>query len=82
MKYQVKLIYKYSDTIEVEADSEEEAIEKAQSSPDIEETYESYYYAEATEEIREEDIEHDDEDFFFGDNDDWIHGNSGMVGDD
>jgi len=48
MKYQVKLIYKYSDTIEVEADSEEEAIEKAQSSPDIEETYESYYHAEAT----------------------------------
>ena len=46
MKYKVKLIFKYSDVVHVEADadSEKEAIEKALQ--DCHETYESFYDAE------------------------------------
>jgi len=44
MKYKVKLIFKYSDVVHVDADSEEEAIEKALQ--DCHEKYESFYDAE------------------------------------
>ncbi len=49
MKYRVKLIFKYSAVVHVEADSEKEAIEKAL--PDCEEDYECFYDAEVSEEI-------------------------------
>lgn len=49
MKYRVKLIFKYSDVVHVEADSEIEAIEKAM--PECQEVYESWYDAEVTEEL-------------------------------
>ena len=45
-KYKVKLIYKYSDTVHVEAFSKEEAIEKALEECD--EKYESFYDAEVS----------------------------------
>ena len=44
MKYKVKLIFKYSDVVHVEADSEKEAIEKALQ--DCHEKYEAFYDAE------------------------------------
>jgi len=44
MKYKVKLIFKYSDVVHVDADSEKEAIEKAW--PDCHEKYEAFYDAE------------------------------------
>jgi hypothetical protein len=46
-KYEVKLMYIYSDTLEVWALSEKDAIETAQKDGNIEETYESYYDADA-----------------------------------
>lgn len=46
--YKVKLMYMYSDTVEVEADSKDEAIEKASKDETIEEVFESFYDAEAT----------------------------------
>lgn len=48
-KYSVKLIYQYSNTIEVEAESKEEAINIAQQSEDINEVFDCYYDAEANE---------------------------------
>lgn len=48
MKYAVKLIFKYSDIVHVEADTEKEAIEKAMT--DCEEQYECFYDCEVTEE--------------------------------
>ena len=42
-KYKVKLVFKYSDVVHVEAESEKEAIEKAMS--DCDEQYESFYDA-------------------------------------
>ena len=47
-KYRVKLVFKYSDVVHVEADSEKEAIEKAM--PECREEYECWYFAEVTEE--------------------------------
>lgn len=44
MKYAVKLIFKYSDIVYVEADSKEEAIEKALG--ECQEEYECFYDAE------------------------------------
>ena len=44
MKYEVKLIFKYSDVVHVEADTEKEAIELALN--DCQEEYESFYDAE------------------------------------
>ena len=41
MKYKVKLVFKYSDIVHVEADNEEEAIEKAMD--ECQEEYESFY---------------------------------------
>ena len=49
MKYEVKLIYLYSDTIEVEADNKEQAIEIAQQDDDIDEVFDCYYDADVTE---------------------------------
>ena len=46
-KYLVKVIYKYSDTVNVIADSEEDAIEKASYMGN--ESYESFYDAEILE---------------------------------
>jgi len=44
--YKVKLTYKYSDTIEVEADNRAEAIERALASEDIDEQFECLHDAE------------------------------------
>ena len=44
MRYKVKLIFKYSDIVHVEAETEKEAIEKALQ--DCDEQYESFYDAE------------------------------------
>ena len=41
MKYKVKLIFKYSDTVYVEAENEKEAVSKALD--DCNEQYESFY---------------------------------------
>lgn len=49
MKYKVKLIFKYSDIIHVEAEDEKEAIEKAMSG--CQEEYECFYDAEVDEEF-------------------------------
>lgn len=46
-KYKVKLVFKYSDSVEVEADNEEDAIRKALDVAD--EVYECFYDAEAME---------------------------------
>ena len=43
--YKVKLTYKYSDTIEVEADNKTEAIEQALASEDIHEQFECLHDA-------------------------------------
>ena len=48
MKYRVKLIFKYSDVVHVEADNEEDAIKKAMF--DCDEQYESFYDADVSEE--------------------------------
>ena len=48
MRYEVKLMYIYSDTIEVEAESKQEAIDIAQKN-DIEETFDCYYDVYVTE---------------------------------
>lgn len=48
MKYEVKLMYMYSYTTEVEAEDKEQAISIA-SDEDIEEAFESFYDAEAIE---------------------------------
>jgi hypothetical protein len=48
MKYRVKLIFKYSDVVHVEADSPKDAERKALS--ECCEEYESFYDAEITEE--------------------------------
>ena len=48
MKYRVKLIFKYSDVVHVEADDEDEAITRAVL--DSHEEYESFYDAEVSEE--------------------------------
>lgn len=48
MKYKVKLIFKYSDIVHVEADNEKEAIEKAL--PLSQEDYECFYEASVDEE--------------------------------
>lgn len=47
-KYRVKLVFKYSDVVHVEADSEKEAIKKAMC--DCDEQYECFYDADVTEE--------------------------------
>ena len=44
MKYKVRLIFKYSDIVHVEAETEKEAIEKAL--PECDEQYECFYDAE------------------------------------
>ena len=49
MKYKVKLIFKYSDVVYVDAEDEKEAIEKAMA--ECEEQYECFYDAE----VREDD---------------------------
>lgn len=51
MKYKVKLIFKYSDVVHVEADSEKEAIAKAMD--ECQEEYESFFDVEVTEEDTE-----------------------------
>ena len=48
MRYEVKLMYIYSDTIEVEAESKQEAIDIAKKD-DREETFDCYYDAYVTE---------------------------------
>lgn len=48
MKYEVKLIFKYSDIVHVEAENEKEAIEKAMQ--ECEEQYECFYDCEINEE--------------------------------
>ena len=48
MKYKVKLIFKYSDIVHVEADTEEEAVEAALKESD--EQYDSFYDTEVEEE--------------------------------
>jgi len=47
MKYRVKLIFKYSDVVHVEAESEKEAI--ALALEEAQEEYESFYDAEVME---------------------------------
>jgi len=47
-QYTVKLIFKYSDVLHVEAESEREAIDKAMA--DCDETYECFYDTEITKE--------------------------------
>ncbi|HEY6021516.1 MAG TPA: hypothetical protein VIY48_16910 [Candidatus Paceibacterota bacterium] len=47
-KYKVKLVFKYSDVVHVEAENEKEAIEKAMS--DCNEQYECFYDASVSEE--------------------------------
>jgi len=47
-KYRVKLIFKYSDVVHVEADNEKEAVSMAMES--CQEEYECWYDAEVTEE--------------------------------
>jgi len=49
MKYRVKLIFKYSDVVHVEADNKEEAIKEALES-EFEEMFECFYDAEVNEE--------------------------------
>ena len=48
MKYRVKLTFKYSDVVHVEAENDSEAIQKAL--PECREEYECFYDAEVTEE--------------------------------
>jgi len=48
MKFRVKLIYKYSDVVHVEADDKDDAIIKAME--EANEQYECFYDAEVTEE--------------------------------
>lgn len=47
-KYKVKLIFKYSDTVHVEAENEKDAIKKAMA--ECHEEYDSWYDAKVTEE--------------------------------
>ena len=48
MKYAVKLIFKYSDIVHVDADDKDSAVAKAMK--ECEEEYECFYDAEITEE--------------------------------
>jgi len=50
-KYKVYLVFKYSDTVHVEAETEKEAITKAVD--ECQEMYESFYDAEVTEEFED-----------------------------
>ncbi len=47
MKYKVKLIFLYTDTVEVEADNKKDAVDKA--TDNCEEQYECFYDAEVSE---------------------------------
>ena len=51
MRYKVKVTFKYSDVVHVEADSEKEAIEKAVG--EAEEQYECFYDVDVSEELDE-----------------------------
>lgn len=44
--YRVKLTYKYSDTLEIEADSEEEAVVQAMNTEETNEQFECLYDCE------------------------------------